>query len=84
MAWKLTGYDAFSGEWYPLLTADYSHPLEFETEAQARAAATAELERIEREQPTASSGGQAPSGIQDRVYIEAPDGSRYRWTGADA
>jgi hypothetical protein len=37
-----------------------------------------QLARLEQVQPTESSGGQSEHGIQDRVYIEKPDGSRYR------
>ena len=34
------------------------------------------LADLERTQPAASSGGQAPGGIQDRVYIVHPDGRK--------
>jgi hypothetical protein len=79
--WKLHGYDAFSGEEYPLLADDFTTPLELDTEAEARAEASRQLARLEREQPSVTSGGQAPGGIQDRVYIVGPGGTRYRWGG---
>jgi hypothetical protein len=36
------------------------------------------LVQLEDLQPTETSGGQGPHGIQDRVFIERPDGTRYR------
>lgn len=36
------------------------------------------LTNLERTQPSEHSGGQYPHGIQDRVFVERPDGSRYR------
>jgi hypothetical protein len=67
--WKLQGYDTFAGEYYPL-------DGEFDTEANALAAAQSHLAELEREQPSASSGGQ--DGIQDQVYIIHPDGRYFR------
>ncbi len=78
--WRLVGLDTFSYEWYPILNDNYSKRLEFETEDEARLAAEKQLEKIEQQQPTASSGGQDPGGIQDRIYIESPTGERYRYT----
>lgn len=83
--WKLAGYDAFDGEWYPLgeytkadgSTIDGLKP-EYATEAEARADATKRLAELERTQPAASSGGQAMGGIQDRVYLVHPGGRRER------
>ncbi|MBI4021587.1 MAG: hypothetical protein HY369_05070 [Candidatus Aenigmarchaeota archaeon] len=71
--WTLEGYDTFSSEWYML-------PGEYATEEAARAAATARLLELEETQPTRTSGGQAETGIQDRVYVVRPDGSKYRFT----
>ncbi len=68
--WKLAGYDSFSEEWYGIDGPDYS------SEAAAQAAAWEKLKEIETLQPSAQSGGQ--SGIQDRVYIQHPDGERTR------
>jgi len=70
MKWKLVGYDTFSDEWYFLDS--------FATEREARAAALRRLGRLEVSQPTADSGGQGIYGIQDRVFIEGPDGTRSR------
>jgi hypothetical protein len=67
--WKLQGYDTFAREYYPL-------DGEFDTEADAITAAKSHLADLEREQPSASSGGQ--DGIQDRVYIIRPDGTFFR------
>ncbi len=68
---KLLGYDTFSNEWYGLG--------EFPTEAKARAAGVKKLEELAITQPAKTSGGQ--SGIQDRVFIEGPDGQRHRVIG---
>lgn len=70
--WKLLGYDTFAEEYYTIGST-------YNTEEQAKAAAKKKLAELEREQPSSSSGGQAEAGIQDRVYIVRPDGSRYRF-----
>ena len=70
--WTLVGHDTFSNEDYPV-AGDYP------TEAAALEAAAAWIAKIELSQPTARSGGQKPDGIQDRVYIARPDGTRYRY-----
>lgn len=75
--WKLEGYDTFDGEPYPLDGV-------YGTEAAARRAAQDRLDMLERTQPTAASGGQADLGIQDRVYVVRPDGTKYRYTGTAA
>jgi len=67
--WKLQGHDTFSREDYPL-------PGEYETEDEAIAAAHERLEHLETTQPSRTSGGQG--GIQDRVYVIRPDGTRFR------
>ena len=72
LKWKLVGYDTFAGEHYPLGG-------EYDCQAAAVEAARACLAENERDQPTASSGGQ--DGIQDRVYIVSPDGKWYRFRG---
>lgn len=72
--WKLEGYDTFDGEYYSLEG-------EYTSEADARKAAKARLEELEKTQPSDSSGGQTAMGIQDRVFILGPNGSRYRYTG---
>lgn len=81
------GYDAFSCEWYELgdvsVGADGRSPLdgmkpEYDTPQEALADAQKRLADLERTQPAASSGGQAPGGIQDRVYLVHPDGRRER------
>lgn len=68
--WKVLGYNEFSSEWYGL----GSYP----TEKAAQSHAKKKLEELERHQPTSSSGGQGYYGIQDRVWIERPDGTKYR------
>jgi hypothetical protein len=86
LKWKLEGYDAFSGDPYPLGTIlvegggtlDGLKP-ECRTYGEAWADALKALALLERTQPSASSGGQ--SGIQDRVYIVHPDGRRERFWG---
>jgi len=68
LPFKLLGFDTFSSEWYSLGS--------FHTEGKALAAAQAKLRVLEHTQPSRSSGGQ--SGIQDRVFIERPDGTQAR------
>jgi hypothetical protein len=68
-AWWVIGWDTFEGEDYPVSR--------HATEAESKLAAQAFLSQLERDQPSASSGGQ--SGIQDQVFIERPDGVRYRY-----
>lgn len=76
--WKLEGYDTFSGETYHLgCQFDGLQPT-YDTRDAAFAGARKRLADLERTQPSASSGGQAPGGIQDRVYIIHPDGRRER------
>lgn len=72
MKWKLIGHDTFAREDYPLS--------EHESEEAAIEAARARLRSLEVTQPSATSGGQGDEGIQDRVFIERPDGTRYRVT----
>ena len=69
--WKLEGYDTFSSE-------SYSLDGEYNSEAEARAAAKKRLAHLEKTQPSSESGGQGFCGIQDRVYIVAPDGTKSR------
>lgn len=66
----LLGFDTFSSEWYSLGR--------FSTEAEAQEAAQKKLKENEQLQPSSGSGGQGFLGIQDRVFIEGPDGNRYR------
>jgi hypothetical protein len=69
--WRIHGYDAYSGDPYPL-------PGRFPSEAAALRAARRALRKIERMQPAATTGGQADGGMQDHVYVVRPDGSLYR------
>ncbi len=69
--YRLQGYDTFGGEWYTL-------PNSYNTESEAEEAAREKLKEIERLQPSSSSGGQYPTGIQDRFYIVYPDGTKRR------
>lgn len=72
--WSLLGLDTFSDEYYPL-------DGEYLTEMEAKLAAIKRLFELEESQPSKTSGGQGPCGIQDRVYIIRPDGTRYRYCG---
>jgi hypothetical protein len=75
--WGLMGHDTFQGgpdAFYPL-------PGEFDTEVEAQEGARRRLAELEIEQPSSSSGGQAATGIQDRVYVVRPDGTIYRFAG---
>ena len=74
--WRLRGHDSFAG-------TDYALPGTYRSEAGARRAAGRALKQIERGQPSATSGGQKPGGVQDRVYIVRPDGTSYRYRPGD-
>lgn len=73
LKFKLLGFDTFSNEWYGLG--------EFKTEEEAREAGIKRLKELAISQPASSSGGQGIFGIQDRVFIETPDGQRHRLLG---
>ena len=64
--WKLKGYDTFKDAFYPIAGS-------YESEKEAEKAARVQLAAIEATQPSESSGGQEEDGIQDRVYLVAPD-----------
>jgi hypothetical protein len=66
--WRLIGHDTFDGDDYPL--TDHA------SEEEALRAAHDRLRALEVLQPEATSGGQ--DGIQDRVYVVRPNGTRYR------
>lgn len=73
--WHIEGYDTFEGG----PDAFYSLPGDFNTVCEAENAAKERLEELEKTQPSKSSGGQGMNGIQDRVYVVRPDGSKYRY-----
>jgi hypothetical protein len=73
--WGVEGYDTFEGG----PDAYYGVKDGLASEEDAQIAAAAYMKELDRTQPAASSGGQGPMGIQDRVYIVRPDGSRYRF-----
>jgi hypothetical protein len=76
--WWLEGYDTFSSETYTLGTPFDGLEPSYASREAALVGARQRLADLERTQPTASSGGQAAGGIQDRVYIVYPDGHRER------
>jgi hypothetical protein len=76
--WRLEGYDTFSGDPYPLGVYERDYQPEYGSDTAAYADALRRLDELDRAQPDA--GGQAPGGIQDRVYIVHPDGRRERIT----
>lgn len=88
MTYRLEGYDAFDGEYYPLGTAigaggetyDGLKP-SYDTREAALADGRKRLADLERTQPASSSGGQGNFGIQDRVFIVHPGGRRERVLG---
>ena len=71
MKYKLEGFDTFEGESYDL-------PGSFNTKAAAESAALDVLKELERTQPSSLSGGQSVFGIQDRVFIVNPNGTKHR------
>jgi hypothetical protein len=69
--WKLQGWDTFAGNSYFIGR--------YFTEAGALRAAKRYLRQLEKTQPTQTSGGQVPGGIQDRVSVIRPDETEYRF-----
>jgi hypothetical protein len=69
------GYDTFEGG----DDAYYTIKDGLGSEAEALIVAANYMTELERRQPTATSGGQGPYGIQDRVFIVRPDGTRYQF-----
>ena len=67
---KLLVYDAFEGEFYQEKT--------YKTEDEALESARDKLSALEKAQPSTRSGGQEQSGIQDRVFIQYPNGRLIR------
>ncbi|MGH7249706.1 MAG: hypothetical protein ACREGC_01915 [Minisyncoccia bacterium] len=72
--WKLEGLDTFSDEPY-LIDGQYTN------EADAIRAAKAQLKALETTQPSEETGGQDEGGIQDRIFVIRPDGTKYRFRG---
>lgn len=70
--WRLVGYDTFEGEYYPLYG-------EHEDEHNARIAAIERFRMLKETQSSEDSGGQDEFGLQDRIFIQRPDGSKYRF-----
>jgi hypothetical protein len=68
--WRLRGYDSFAGHWYLIEGIHFS-------ESGALRAAEKQLQKLERSQPSSTSGGQ--DGIQDQVYVVRPDGTQFRY-----
>ncbi len=68
--WKLSGYDTFANEAYPLRGS-------YASQEAAERAARRRLGVLEMMQPSETSGGQG--GVQDQVYVHHPDGSSYRF-----
>lgn len=78
---RLEGYDTFEAG-----STHGDHPFypiegEYDTLAQVERAGRRKLAELEKDQPTESSGGQGVNGIQDRVFIVYPDGSKVRFMG---
>lgn len=69
--WRVVGHDTFSNEDYDITDANLSQD-------EAFGIARKKLSEIEREQPTATSGGQGFGGIQDRVFVVSPTGEKTR------
>ena len=72
--WKVLGQDAFDTK------AGMYTKGEYITETEALHAAYKYLVDLDETQPASESGGQRSGGLQDRVYIEAPDGKIRRIT----
>lgn len=76
--WKVIGLDTFEAAHDPK-EAEYTIGTCVD-EATAQSMAYSKLRALEVSQPSATSGGQHSNGIQDQVFIERPDGTRYRVT----
>lgn len=81
--WSVWGYDTFEGgdAWYPVeadRTVSPRRMKEYDTEEEALDRAHKYWGELERAQPTSQSGGQGALGIQDRVFVQRPDGTRKR------
>lgn len=76
--YTLQGYDTF-GAGSPGEDPFYKLEGEYDTLQEAEKAADEFLQSVEESQPSESSGGQETEGVQDRVYIVNPDGSKYRY-----
>lgn len=72
--WRVGTYDTFEEQFY-------GGGIKYSNEETAQAAARKELARIKKFQPDSMSGGQEFGGIQDRVFIVRPDGTKYRFLG---
>ena len=72
--WKISGFDTFAGESYPLRGG-------FTSQEAAERAALRRLGVLEMMQPSDVSGGQG--GIQDQVFVHRPDGTSYRFEHPD-
>ena len=70
--WRLVGYDTFEEECYSLNG-------EYEDEYSARIIALERFKMLQKTQPFEDSGGQDELGIQDRIFIQRPNGTRYRF-----
>ena len=69
--WRLEGWDTFAGHSYTIAGR-------YRTRASAIRGARRQLRKLERTQPSETSGGQA--GIQDQVFVIGPDGENFRVT----
>ncbi|MAI45947.1 MAG: hypothetical protein CBC34_008345 [Hyphomicrobiaceae bacterium TMED74] len=67
--WWLEGWDTFGSHSYPI--AGW-----YRTKEAATRAARRQLAKLEKQQPTSSSGGRG--GIQDHVYVRGPNGESIR------
>lgn len=74
--WKLEGYDTFEGEYYPLGKYNDGYEPSYSSREAALKDAQRRLAELDVSQPSA--GGQGRFGIQDRVFIIHPDGTRER------
>lgn len=70
--WKLVSFDTFAETFYHL-------PGTYVGEKEARQAGALRLEELNKNQPPETSGGQDDLGIQDRIFVQRPDGSRFRF-----
>ena len=67
--WWLEGWDTFGGH-------SYSIAGRYRSQEAAMRAAKRQLSKLEKLQPTSSSGGQ--DGIQDQIYVRGPNGESVR------
>ncbi|MDO8429457.1 MAG: hypothetical protein Q7S88_02410 [Candidatus Daviesbacteria bacterium] len=70
--WNIVGYDTFEESYYRV-------PGSYLDERSTRLAAKLRLDLLNQTQPPDQTGGQNDEGIQDRIFIQRPNLTLYRY-----